>query len=170
MLSLELYSDICVRLSTMTDLVVSIANQNKVCQRLMTVPGVGPLVALSYFCAVCFPERFKKSENVGAYFGLTPRQFQSGNKDFKSRVSRRGDKRVRQHLGIAATVLLVSSKKWHPLRVWGLKIAKRRGFAAARGAVARKIAIIMHKIWINEKDFQWRAVSQEELEVLKTTS
>lgn len=164
---LDLYADACFHLSRLTKQVEDLAHANPVCQRLMTAPGVGPLVALSLMCAVDYPERFKKSEDVGAYFGLTPRQFQSGETDYMTGISKRGDKMVRHHLVIAATVMLTASKKWHPLKAWGVKIAKRQGFNKARIAVARKLAIIMHRMWINQQDFQWKAVSKEELKELE---
>lgn len=164
---LDLYADACFHLEKLTKQVEDLANANPVCKRLMTAPGVGPLVALSFMCAVDYPERFKKSEDVGAYFGLTPRQFQSGETDYMTGISKRGDKMVRHHLVIAATVMLSASRKWHPLKAWGVRVAKRQGFNKARIAVARKLAIVLHRMWINGQDFQWKAVPKDELKELE---
>jgi transposase len=153
--SLGLYEDLCKHLTIMTRQVEGIARNNPTCRRLMTAPGVGPIVALSFVTAVDNPHRFSKNEDIGAYFGLTPRQFQSGDTDYKTNISRRGNPMTRVHLVQAATVLLISSRKWSTLRAWGMKIAKKRGMNKARIAVARKLAIVLHRMWINEQDFHW---------------
>lgn len=170
---LDLYGDACIHLDILTRQVETMANENPICQRLMTAPGVGPVVALSFYSAVDYPERFRKGEDVGAYFGLTPRQFQSGDTDYMTGISKRGDKMVRHHLVIAATVLMTASKKWHPLKAWGVKLARKKGFNKARVAVARRLAIILHRMWLNGQDFQWKTISKDELkelEALTTTS
>ena len=120
-------------------------------------PGtrVGPIVALSFVTAIDVPERFSKSDDIGAYFGLTPRQYQSGETAVRGDISRLGNSMTRSQLVQAATVLLASSKKWSTLRAWGMKVAKRRGFNKARIAVARKLAIVLHRMWINQQDFRW---------------
>ena len=163
---LDLYDDACHHLGVLTKQVETMAAENPICQRLMTAPGVGPVIALSFYSAVDYPERFRNGEDIGAYFGLTPRQFQSGETDYMTGISKRGDNMVRHHLVIAATVLLTGSKRWCPLKAWGVKLAKRQGFSKARVAVARKLAIILHKMWTNGQDFQWKAVPKEELEAL----
>ncbi len=117
-------------------------------------------------CGIGYPERFKSSADVGAYFGLTPRQFQSGQVDYQTGISKRGDPMVRCHLVGAATVLLTHTKKWCPLKAWGVRLAKKQGMSKARVAVARKLAILMHRMWIDGKDFRWEAVSKKELEGL----
>lgn len=162
--SLDLYRSACTQLSILTKQVEMLAQNSLLCRRFMTVPGVGPIVALSFMTAVDYPERFKSSGDVGAYFGLTPRQFQSGQVDFKTGISKRGDPMVRKHLVNAATVLLMHSKKWCPLKAWGVKLAKKQGLARARVAVARKLAILMHRMWIEGKDFRWESMPQKVLE------
>jgi len=92
---------------------------------------------------------------VGAYLGLTPKKYQSGDMERDVGISKFGSSMTRVHLVQAATTLLYSSKKWSTLRAWGMKIAKRRGYHIARIAVARKLAIILHRMWINEQDFRW---------------
>jgi len=162
--SLDVYRSSREQLSLLTSQVEKLAKHDPTCKRLMTVPGVGPVVALSFATAVDYPERFKKSADVGAYFGLTPRQYQSGETDRMVGISKRGDPMVRQHLVTAATVLLMSTKKWCPLKAWGVKLAKKHGISKARVAVARKLAILMHRMWINKQDFQWKTMSAKELE------
>ena len=112
------------------------ANGDPICRRLMTAPGVGPVVALSFMSAVDYPERFKKAEDVGAYFGLTPRQFQSGQTDYMVGISKRGDPMVRHHLVTAATVMMTATKKWCPMKAWGIRIAKATRFF--KGACCRR--------------------------------
>jgi transposase len=126
--SLDLYDSLCKQLDILTKKVRATARANPICRRLMTVPGVGPIVSLSFVTAVDDPKRFKNVSNVGAYFGLTPRQEQSGESDIMGNTSRRGDVMTRSHLVQAATVLLSRTNKWCSLKAWGMKIAKRRGF------------------------------------------
>lgn len=152
--SLDLYTSLCEQLALLTRQVEVAAKEHPVCRRLMTAPGVGPIIALSFVTAIDNPHRFAGSEDIGAYFGLTPRQFQSGDTDYSTGISRLGNSMTRQHLVQAATVLLTRSS-WSVLKVWGMKIARRRGFNIARIAVARKLAVILHSMWINGEDFRW---------------
>ena len=157
--SLDLYEDLCRQVDILTKRVVVMAKANPICRRLMTVPGVGPIVSLSFMTAVDDPKRFRHLCDVGAYFGLTPTQEQSGEMDKMGSVSRRGDIMTRTHLVQAATVLLTSCKKWCALKAWGMKIAKRHGFIKARVAVARKLAILLCSLWLREQDFCWTKTS-----------
>ena len=125
------------------------------CRRLMTVPGVGPLTALAFRATIDQPGRFRKSRDVGAHFGLTPRRYQSGETDVQGRISRCGDELARTALYEAAHSLLIRSTKWSALRAWGMNIAKRRGMARARVAVARKLAVILHRMWVDGSEFRW---------------
>jgi transposase len=154
-ISLDAYINICASLNKLTKQIHAIATANPICRRMMTVPGVGPIVALSFVTAIDTPGRFRKAEDVGAYFGLTTKKFESGETSFSQGISRRGSTMTRQHLVQAATVLLSRSSRWSSLRAWGMQIAKRRGFGRARIAVARKLAVIMHRMWITEQDFRW---------------
>ncbi len=133
----------------------------------MDIPGVGVITALSFYTAVDYPERFKKSSDVAAYFGLTPRQYQSGEVNHVTGISKRGDPAVRRALIQAATVLLLHSKQWNTLKAWGVRLAKRIGFSKARVAVARKLAIIMHRMWINNDRFRSKALHRDEIATLK---
>jgi len=131
------------------------ANDDPVCQRLMTVPGVGFITALTFKAGVDDPSRFKRSRTVGAHFGLTPRRFQSGELDIDGHISKCGDADVRCTLYTAANALLTRSSRWSPLKAWGMKLAKTRGHRKAVIAVARKLAVIMHRLWIDDTQFRW---------------
>lgn len=128
-----------------------------VCRRLMTIPGIGPLTAAAFVTAVDDPSKFAKSRNVGAYLGLTPRRYQSGERDHSGGISRCGDRLVRAYLFEAATTLLTRTGKWSALKAWGLRIAKPSGMKKAAVAVARKLAVIMHRMWIDGSAFRWSA-------------
>ena len=125
------------------------------CRRLMTVPGVGPLTALAFRATIDQPDRFRTSRDVGAHLGLTPRRYQSGETDVQGRISRCGDELARTALHEAAHSLLIRSSKWSALRAWGMNIAKRRGVARARVAVARKLSVILHRMWADGSEFRW---------------
>lgn len=127
----------------------------------MTIPGVGPVTALSFKAAVDDPTRFAKSKTVGAHFGLTSHRIQSGDTiDIDGHISKCGDGEVRTALYEAASAMLVRSKKWCAVKAWGVKIAAKRGHKRAVVAVARKLALIMHRMWIDGSAFRFSA--QEE--------
>lgn len=127
------------------------------CKRLMTVPGVGPLVALTYVAGVDDPARFRDSRTVGAHFGLTPRRFQSGEMDWSGGISRAGDAGVRRALYQAANVLIHHTRGWCALKSWAVRLAKRRGLSKAKVALARKLAVVLHKMWTTGEDFRLKA-------------
>jgi transposase len=124
-----------------------------VCQRLMTMPGIGPLTALSFQATIDDPTRFRHSATVGAYVGLTPRRYASGEVDRMGRISRCGDALMRSYLYEAANIMLTRSRKENPLRSWGAKLAKRAGYKKARVALARKMAVVLHRMWLDGTDF-----------------
>lgn len=132
-----------------------LAEQDPICQRFMTAPGVGFVTALAYKSGVDDPMRFKRSRTVGAHFGLTSRRHQSGEVDFDGHISRCGDAAVRTALYTAANALLTRSSKWSSLKAWGMKVAKTRGHKKAVIAVARKLAVILHRMWIDDTRFRW---------------
>jgi transposase len=132
-----------------------LANDDPVCVRLMSVPGVGFITALTFKAGVDDPTRFKRSRTVGAHFGLTPRRFQSGEMDIEGHISKCGDADVRSTLYTAANALLTRSSRWSPLKAWGMKLAKTRGHRKAVIAVARKLAVILHRVWIDDTQFRW---------------
>lgn len=146
--------DICRRILALDREVMKQAKASDVCRRFMTMPGVGAVVALSVWSAIDDPSRFAKSASVGAYFGLTPRRYASGEIDRSGRISKCGDRDPRTHLYEAANVLLTRISRASALREWGLKIAKRSGFKKAKVAVARKMAGILHRMWIDGSTFR----------------
>ncbi len=124
-------------------------------RRSMTVPGIGPITALAFYAAVDDPTRFRRSRSVGAYFGLTPRRHASGEIDWSGRISKCGDTMVRSYLFEAAGVLLTRVPHWCALKAWGHRLWKRIGFKKAKVAVARKLAVILHRMWRDGTDFIW---------------
>ena len=133
---------------------LAIVRDDAVCRRLMTTPGVGPVVALTYRATVDVPARFRKSKSVGAVFGLTCAKYQSGEIDRSGRISRCGDEMMRVILYEAAQSML-RSKKWSWLKAWAMQIARRRGMKKAIVALARRLAVIMHRIWVDGTEFRW---------------
>jgi transposase len=134
---------------------LAIVRDDDVCRRLMTVPGVGPVVALTYRVTVDVPARFRNSKAVGAVFGLTPAKYQSGEIDRTGAISRCGDEMMRMMLYEAAQSMLVRSAKWSWLKAWAIKIARHRGMKKAIVALARRLAVIMHRIWVDGTEFRW---------------
>ncbi len=135
--------------------VLAIARDDEVCRRLMTVPGVGPVVALSYRATVDVPARFRNSRAVGAVLGLTPCKYQSGESDRTGAISKCGDEMMRVMLYEAAQILLMRSTKWSWLKAWAMQIARRRGMKKAIVALARRLGVIMHRIWADGTEFRW---------------
>jgi transposase len=133
---------------------LAIVRDDEVCRRLMTTPGVGPVVALTYRATVDVPARFRKSKAVGAVFGLTCARYQSGEIDWSGRISRCGDEMMRVMLYEAAQSMM-RSKKWSWLKAWAMQIARRRGMKKAIVALARRLAVIMHRIWVDGTEFRW---------------
>jgi transposase len=136
-------------------LLLALVRDDKVCRRLMTMPGVGPIVALTFRATVDLPARFKNSKAVGAVFGLTPRRHQSGEIDRMGRISKCGDAMMRAVLYEAAQSMLTRTKKWSSLKAWGMKVARHRGMKRAIVAVARRMAVIMHRMWADGTEFRW---------------
>ena len=130
------------------------SRNDSVCRRLMTVPGVGAVVAMTFRAAVDDPARFRSSKAVGACFGLTPRRYQSGETDRVGSITKAGDASVRVALYEAAHVMLVRSTKWTPLKAWAMRVAVRRGAKRAKIALARKLAVIMHRRWVDGTEFR----------------
>lgn len=137
--------------------VLAIVGEDEVCRRLMTVPGVGPLVAVTFKSAVDDPSRITKSKAVGALFGLTPKKYQSGEKDITGGITRAGDEMVRTALYEAANVLLSRITRFSKLKRWGMDVAKRRGSKRAKVALARKIGVILHRMWVDGTTYRWSA-------------
>ena len=122
---------------------------------LMTIPGVGPVTTLAYIATIDDPGRFGTSKALGAHLGLTPRVYQSGEIDRSGQISKCGDRMLRHLLYEAASALMTRTRKWSRRRAWGVAVAKRRGMKRATVAVARKLAVIMHRIWVTGAEFDF---------------
>jgi transposase len=131
------------------------ARVDPVCRRLMTTPGVGAIVAMTFRAAVDQPDRFRSSKKVGACFGLTPRKYQSGETDRDGAISRAGDASVRVALFEAAHVIMTRVASWSTLKAWAMNVARRRGAKRAKVALARKLGVVLHAMWIKETDFRF---------------
>jgi transposase len=122
---------------------------------LMSAPGVGPIVGLTYVAAIDDPTRFKSSKGVGAYLGLTPRKHQSGEKDVTGAISKIGDGGARAALYEAAHIILTMPVRGGSLKSWAARLARRAGMRKAKVALARRLAVILHRIWINGTRFDF---------------
>jgi transposase len=130
-----------------------LARSNRSVKLLMSTPAVGPVVALTYLSGIDDPTRFKSSKRVGCYFGLTQKRYQSGETDVRGRISKIGDASGRWVLYEAAHVMLTRPIKGGALKSWAMRIAKRAGMNKAKVALARKLAVIMHRMLINGTPF-----------------
>ena len=134
---------------------LAVVREHGVCRRLMTVPGVGAVVALTFVAAVDDPTRFRRSKDVGAHFGLTPRRYQSGETDVAGGITRAGDASVRVALYEAANVLLTRGARFSSLKRWAVEVAKRRGARRAKVALARKLGAVLHRLRVDGTGFRW---------------
>jgi transposase len=134
---------------------LALVRDDPVCRQLMSVPGVGAIVAITFKSGVDDPSRFRRSRDVGPHFGLTPRKYQSGELDLTGRISKVGDRMVRTALYEAASVMLTRSVRFSALKAWAMAVAKRRGTKKARVALARKLGVILHRMWVDGTDFRW---------------
>jgi transposase len=152
---LEARSAVEQQVSELDRKVMKLARHDAQVRRFMTVPGVGPITALAFKATIDDPARFARSRSVGAYVGLTSRRHASGEVDWTGRISKCGDAMLRSYLFEAAGVLLTRVPKWSAVKAWGMRLAKRNGLRKAKVAVARKIAVILHRMWIDGTEFSW---------------
>jgi len=152
---LDLREQLKTEIAEFDRMLLKITRDNGAARRLTTVPGVGLITALTFISTIDDPARFRRSRSVGAYIGLTPRRYASGEIDRNGRISKHGDTMLRSYLFEAAGVLLTRVPKWSPIKAWGVRLAKRIGFKKAKIAVARKLAVIMHRMWCDGTNFQW---------------
>ena len=131
----------------------TIAVKNEDAKMLMEMPGVGAITALCFLAVIDDPKRFKNSKAVGSYLGLTPTQYSSGQSERQGSISKKGDKTLRTLLFECAVVLLFRSKKKSALKTWGLKKAKTIGSRKAILAVARKLVIRMHHVFLTKQPY-----------------
>src|SRR5260370_27180205 len=143
-------------LAVLPKMLLDTVRADPVCRLLMTAPGVGAVVALTYRATVDQPQRFVHSRAVGAHVGLTPKRYQSGEVDYDGGVSKCGDALLRTMLYEAAHSLLIRSGKWSWLKAWGMRVAQRRGIRRAIVAVARRLAVVLHRMWVDGSEFRWR--------------
>jgi transposase len=134
---------------------LGIVRADPVCRQLMSVPGVGAIVAIRFKSGVDDPSRFRRSRDVGPHFGLTPRKYQSGEIDVTGAITKVGDRMVRTALYEAASVMLTRTVRFSSLKAWGMAVARRRGTKKARVALARKLGVILHRMWVEGTDFRW---------------
>ena len=134
---------------------LAIVRADGTCRRLMTVPGVGALVAVTFTSAIDDPARFHRSRAVGAHLGLTPKRYQSGETDVTGGISKAGDAMVRAVLYEAAGVMLTRTSRFSTLKRWALEVAKRRGMRRAKVALARKLASVLHRMWVDGTSFRF---------------
>lgn len=132
-----------------------LAGASDICRLLMTAPGVGPITALCFSATIDDPKRFAKSRSVGAFVGMTAKRYQSGEMDYTGRISKQGDSMLRSYLFEAANAMMNLVKRAHPLREWAFKLQKKSGSKKARVALARKLAVILHAMWMSGEAFRW---------------
>lgn len=149
------------RISILDKLLRTAAKSDLVCQILMTVPGVGPLTAILYKAVIDDPTRFKRSKHVPCHLGLIPRKFASGEVDYNGGITKAGDAMLRSHLYTAAANILKQSSRPCELKAWGRRLWKRSSYKNACVAVARRLSIIMHRMWMDGTEFDWGGQAQE---------
>lgn len=143
------------RIHELETMLASAARNDEVCRLLMTAPGIGPLTALLYKAVIDDPGRFKYSKDVPAQLGLVPRKYASGQTDYNSGISKAGDMMLRHHLYRAAATLTQNSARPCKLKDWGRNLRKRSSYKSATVAVARKLSIILHRMWLDGTEFDW---------------
>jgi transposase len=166
---LNCYEHLLKEIGAITQRIEEISQTNEEIKRLMTIPGVGLITAMSYRIEIDDPKRFKNARAVGAYLGMTPRQYSSGETIRQGKISRCGSKEVRFLLTEAATVMLARSKKWSKLKAWGLKVQRKHGFKKGSVAVGRKLAVIMYRMLVDKTDFIYGEPKEEQLKPEKQT-
>jgi transposase len=135
------------------------ARRNHTVRLFMTAPGVGPITALAVASVFDDPARFRRSSSAGAYLGLTPRRYESGDVSYNGRSSKRGDQMTRTYLYEAANAIITRTREGSPLREWATAIAKRTGSSKARVALARKLAVILHAMWRTGSPYKERTAA-----------
>lgn len=152
---LELFDVLTKQISQLDQELLKIAHQDKDARLLMTAQGIGPITALTYKAEIFDPTRFPNSRTVGAYLGMTPTQYSSGETTKQGRVSKCGSRELRSLLTEAGVVILTRSQKWSKLKAWGLKLMRKKGIKKASLAVGRKLATILHRMLLEQKEFVW---------------
>jgi len=151
---LDALASVTAQVAALDKAVRQIVTKTKACWHLTSVPGVGPITALAFAATIENPHRFSRSRSVGAYLGLTPKRYQSGERDITFSISRQGDEMARHYLYEAANCLLTTVGSKSALKSWGLKLARKIGPKKARTAVARKLAVLLLGLWKKEGHFE----------------
>lgn len=159
------YEKLSAEIKKLDEKIEALVREDEDVKRLMTVPGVGIITAMSFKIEIDDPHRFKKSRNVGAYLGMTPRQYSSGETKRQGHISKCGSSEVRMLLTESGLVCLTRSKKWSKVKAWGLKIMRKHGAKKAAMAVGRKLAVIMHRMLVEKKDFIYGEEKRKEIKV-----
>lgn len=134
--------------------IAGLAKHDHVCRLMMTMPGVGPIVALTVRSAIDDPTRFARSKDIGPWAGLTPRRTQSGELDIVGQITKSGDRGLRTALYQAAMILMHrGAPNW--LQAWARRVAHRRGSKRALIALARRIGVILRRMWIDGTPFRY---------------
>ena len=158
-------ADLRRELAGLEKLVRDLAREDPVCRLLTTMPGVGPVVALTFKSAIDDPERFRRSKDVGPWVGLTPGRNQSGERDIVGAITKAGDASLRAALYQAATAMLNRTAGPNWLKAWALRLAKLRGKKRATVALARRIGVVLHRMWRDSTEFRF---TREEAMALQT--
>jgi transposase len=151
--SLAIFDLVHEKLSILDAKLLEIARKDLEIRQLMTIPGIGPITAMTYKAEIFDPTRFSDSRTVGAYLGMTPKQYSSGEIHKQGRISKCGSKELRSLLTEAGVVVLTRSQKWSKVKAWGLKLMRKKGIKKAALAVGRKLAVIMHRMLVSGKEF-----------------
>lgn len=152
---IAVHETVCQEATDLDAEIQRFAKDSSLAQRLTSVPGVGPIVALSFIATIDDATRFRRAVDVGAYLGLTPRRYQSGETDWSGRISKRGDSGMRKLLYEAANALIQRVTKFSPLKAWAMRLVQRKGLKKATVATARKLAVILTRLWRDGTTFAW---------------
>jgi transposase len=152
---LKSFEEVCKNIDIAENALEKLCKQDPIIQLFESIPGVGNITAVTYKAVIDDPHRFTDPRDIGAYLGLTPNQYSSGDTVKQGRISKCGCSELRALLIECGTVILTRTKGWTRLKAWGLRIMKRSGLKKAAAAVARKLAVIMLKMWQTGQAFIW---------------
>lgn len=164
---LSVYKVICEEILKIDNRIEIITEEDEDIQLFKTIPGVGAVTALTFKLEIDDPSRFKKSRSVGAYAGMTPKQYSSGQSQKLGGISKTGSGELRALLCQSAMCMMYNTKTWSRPKLFGLKIKKKHGHKKAMVALGRKLAVIMHRMWIDKKPFEAGNVEQKEIDKLQ---
>lgn len=164
------YKIICEEVSKIDARIEKITEEDEDVQLFKTIPGVGAVTALTFKLEIDDPSRFKKSRSVGAYIGMTPKQYSSGECQKQGSISKAGSSELRALLCQSAMCMIYITKTWSRPKLFGLKIKKKHGHKKAIVALGRKLAVIMHRMWVEGKPFEAGNVEQKEIDKLQKIS